>query len=80
MVTLGALLFALSFPVQAQQPEKIYRIGLVSAGSGLGITGEALREGMRQLGYVEGQNMFFEWRFAEGKLDSSPRKMSLRCH
>ncbi len=66
------LLFALSFTVWAQQPREIYRIGLLSAGSRLGISGEALRQGMRELGYVEGQNIFFEWRFAKGKLDRLP--------
>ena len=71
-IALGAMLFALSFTVDAQQPTKVYRIGLLFAGSGLGITDEAFRQGMRELGYIEGQNIFFEWRFAEGKLDRLP--------
>jgi putative ABC transport system substrate-binding protein len=66
------MLFALCASAEAQQPGKIYRIGLLSAGSGLGITGETFRQGMRELGYIEGQNIFFEWRFAEGKLDRLP--------
>jgi putative ABC transport system substrate-binding protein len=71
-LALGTMLFALRFPAWGQQPGKIFRIGLLSAGSRLGISGQALRQGMQELGYVEGQNIFFEWRFAQGKLDRLP--------
>jgi putative ABC transport system substrate-binding protein len=70
----GALLFALSFPVEAQQSGKVHRIGYVSAGAASATTAraEALRQGLRELGYIEGQNIIIEWRFGEGKVDQVP--------
>ena len=53
---------------------KIPRIGFLGAGSSSSYsTGtETLRQGLRDLGYVEGKNISFEFRFAEGKLDGLP--------
>ena len=71
--TLGTLLYALCFPVEAQQPTKISRIGFLTGGfpgSARGI--EPFQRELRELGYVEGQNITFEYRYAEGKLDRSP--------
>jgi putative ABC transport system substrate-binding protein len=55
----------------AQQPTKIPRIGFQSAASPAALSArtEALRQGLRELGYVEGKNIVIEWRYAEGKLD-----------
>jgi putative ABC transport system substrate-binding protein len=72
VLTLCAMLLALCFPVEAQQPKKVPRIGYQGAGSN-DENEEAFREGLRELGYVEGQNIFIEWRFAEGKPDQVPR-------
>jgi putative tryptophan/tyrosine transport system substrate-binding protein len=57
--------------VEAQQPTKVPRIGYLSATSpSVNPTRiEAFRQGMRELGYVEGKNIIIEWRYAEGKLD-----------
>jgi ABC-type uncharacterized transport system substrate-binding protein len=56
----------------AQQVGKVYRIGLLSPDSqGLGV--EAVREGLRSLGYVEGQNIVVEYRSAEGRFDRLPQ-------
>jgi ABC-type uncharacterized transport system substrate-binding protein len=52
----------------AQEPKKVPRIGFLSA-TGPQPRNEAFREGLRELGYVEGQNIVIEWRFAEGKPD-----------
>ena len=71
--TLGALLFALYASAEAQQPKKVPRIGYQSASSS-GEREEAFRQGLRELGYVEGQNIVIEWRFAQGKTDQVPRK------
>jgi putative tryptophan/tyrosine transport system substrate-binding protein len=59
---------------QAQQPKKVPRIGFLGATSPSTISGrvEAFRQGLRELGYVEGKNIFIEWRFAEGKSDRLP--------
>jgi len=74
-ISLGALLLALSFPAEAQQPGKIPRIGYVSGGAddltNLGPE-EAFRHGLRDLGYVEGKNILVEYRSQEGKADRGP--------
>jgi putative tryptophan/tyrosine transport system substrate-binding protein len=68
---LCAVLFALCYPVEAQQPKKVPRIGFLSAASPSSMSArvEAFRQGLRELGYVEGKNIFIESRYAEGKLD-----------
>jgi len=76
---LWAMLSALSFPVGAQQPAKISRIGFVSStGSpnNPGANVEAFRQGMRELGYVEGKNIQVEYRYIEGKSDRTPSLVS----
>jgi putative ABC transport system substrate-binding protein len=56
---------------EAQQPTKSPRIGFLSAtsASSQSLRVEAFRQGLRELGYVEGKNIVIEWRFAEGKAD-----------
>ena len=71
LVTLCAILFSLCFPAVAQQPTKVPRIGYLT-GASLSANSarhEAFRQGLRQLGYVEGKNIVIEWRSAEEKLD-----------
>lgn len=68
-LALVAMLFALSFSAEAQQPGKIRRIGFLGTGSAGGIYFEAFRQGLRELGYIEGQNIAIEYRYAEGKLE-----------
>ncbi len=71
---LTAVLLALSFPAQAQQPKKVPRIGFLSGSppSSIKANTEAFRQGLRDLGYVEGKNIVIEWRSAEGKRDRLP--------
>ncbi len=71
---LCAMLFSLCFPAQAQQPAKIPRIGYLEAVSpSIGaVRSEAFRQGLRELGYVEGKNIVTEYRYAEGKRDRLP--------
>ena len=72
---LCALLLALSLPAQAQQqPTKIPSIGYLTTPllSANAARVEAFRQGLRELGYVEGKNIVIEWRSAEGKLDRAP--------
>jgi len=56
---------------EAQQPTKIPRIGWLSGSSPSAIAtrSEAFRQGLRELGYVEGKNIIVEWRYGEGKPD-----------
>jgi len=70
-LALSAMLFALCLSAQAQQSKKIARIGFLSAtsASSQSLRVEAFRQGLRELGYVEGKNIVIEWRFAEGKAD-----------
>jgi ABC-type uncharacterized transport system substrate-binding protein len=71
----GVLIFALCFPVWAQQPTKIPKIGYVS-GTGdpknPGPQIEAFRQGLRDLGYIEGKNILVEYRYEQGKADRAP--------
>ncbi|HEU4341460.1 MAG TPA: ABC transporter substrate-binding protein, partial [Candidatus Binatia bacterium] len=68
---LSALLLALCLPAQAQQPEKIARIGYLNASSAPAVAHrkEAFLQGLRELGYVEGKNIIIEYRYAEGNPD-----------
>src|SRR5688572_24955397 len=68
----GVLFFALSlvvlcFPVQAQQPKKIPRIGVLvtSSPSPTSQRIEAFRRGLRELGYLEGEDILIEYRYGE---------------
>ena len=74
IIAVGALLIALCFPAQAQQPTKVPRIGylLVVSLSANADRNEGFRQGLRELGYVEGKNIFIEWRSGDGKLDRMP--------
>jgi hypothetical protein len=71
--TLSALLFALCFPVWAQQPKNIPRIGYLSPSISTNRSlFEAFQQGLRELGYVEGKNIVIERRANEGKLNRNP--------
>jgi putative ABC transport system substrate-binding protein len=64
------MLFALGFPAEAQQPKKVYRIGYLS-GSDAATDAprfEGIQLALRELGYVEEQNIAVEYRYTEGKL------------
>jgi putative ABC transport system substrate-binding protein len=73
-IALGALLFALYSSAEAQQPKKVRRIGYLSASDPTSESSrsEAIRLGLRELGYIEGENIAFEYRYGEGKRDRAP--------
>jgi len=73
-IVTGAMLFALCFSVEAQQPTKIPRIGYLGGvpPSANEARIEAFGQGLRELGYVEGKNIVIEWRSSEGKTDRLP--------
>jgi len=58
-------------PVWAQQPGKFPRVGhlSVTASSINPMRNDAFRQGLRELGYIEGKNIGIEWRFGDGKLE-----------
>ncbi|HXD97674.1 MAG TPA: hypothetical protein VN646_14080 [Candidatus Acidoferrum sp.] len=82
-VLLTSLAGVLAWPlgVEAQQAGKVYRIGMIltlAAGENEHLV-KALDQGLRELGYVEGRNLVFERRFAEGQQNGSrlsPRSSS----
>jgi putative ABC transport system substrate-binding protein len=65
----GALFFALGIPVQAQQAPRVPIIGFLGAGSSSSspLRTEVFRQGLRELGYIEGKNVVIEYRWADGK-------------
>jgi putative ABC transport system substrate-binding protein len=69
VVTLGTMLFAICTPAEAQQPTKIQRIGFLSANSGPPPSLMAFKEGLSELGWVEGKNITFEYRYGGGHGD-----------
>jgi putative ABC transport system substrate-binding protein len=71
---LTTVMLAAGSLAKAQQPTKIPRIGYV-IGPSLAensVRIEALRQGLRELGYVEGKNIVIEWRSADGRMDRLP--------
>ena len=60
--------------LQAQQPDTVYKIGLLTAGSDAAVRSlqGILRDGLRELGWIEGKNLIFEARYAEDDLDRLP--------
>ena len=73
-LAISTMLYAFCLPVEAQQPTKVPRIAYLSGSPPSSITArtEAFRQGLRDLGYVEGKNIVIEWRSAEGKADRLP--------
>jgi putative ABC transport system substrate-binding protein len=71
---LGGATVILPRAVFAQQPERVFRIGFLGAASASGYASrvEAFRAGLRDFGYVEGENIIIEFRWAEGKYDRLP--------
>src|SRR5882762_2692994 len=71
---LGAIFLTLSFPSEAQQPRKIWRLGYLSSQDPAPESkrAEAIQLALRERGYIEGQNIAIEYRYAEGKNDRNP--------
>jgi len=73
IVTLTLSLLVAPLAAEAQQPTTVHRIGmLLGTTSGRDPLVAAFLEGMRALGYVEGQNLVLEYRYAEGWLEHLP--------
>jgi putative tryptophan/tyrosine transport system substrate-binding protein len=74
LLALSAMLFAFCDSVDAHQPVKVPRVGflLFPSRSSIAEPIDAFRQGMRQFGYVEAQNIVIEYRYAEAKVDRLP--------
>lgn len=70
-VFLSAICLASGFSAEAQQPKTLSRIGLLIAGSRTGMSASIgwFRDGLRELGYIEGENILIEERYADAELD-----------
>jgi len=73
-ILVAAILIAVAVIAEAQQPAKIPRIGYLSGsfGSTSPDRREAFRQGLRELGYIEGKSILVEYRYADGKFDRLP--------
>jgi putative tryptophan/tyrosine transport system substrate-binding protein len=72
ILTLAFDLLVAPLAAEAQPPGKVYRIGFLSTDPPLAHLWEALLEGLRERGYIEGQNLVFERRFSEGHAERFP--------
>jgi len=69
---LPILIFSNTHLAEAQQPAKVRKVGVLRADSPPNLSAETFQQAMRDLGYVEGKNIFIEYRYAEGKVDRLP--------
>src|SRR5262249_46985394 len=73
VATLALAILVAPLAVHAQPAGKVWRIGMLFGGEGPGSPrGTAFREGLRALGYVEGQNIAFEWLLSGGQAEQLP--------
>jgi putative ABC transport system substrate-binding protein len=70
-IMVAVMLLAVSVMAEAQQPKKVFRIGYLSSGNPTSDSPavEGIRLALRELGYIEGQNIAMEYRYAEGRSD-----------
>jgi putative ABC transport system substrate-binding protein len=73
-ILIAILVLAVAVMAEAQQPKKIPLIGYLSSGTAASeaARSQAIRLALRELGYIEGQNIAIEYRYAEGKIDRAP--------
>ena len=82
ILTLASVVPLAPFSAEAQHARKMARVGRLSPISGATDERvfEGFRQGLRELGWVEGENIAFEYRFAEGRLDRLPALASELVH
>ena len=75
---LATIFLATALVAEAQQPEKFSRIGYLSSGTAASEStrAEGIRRALRELGYVEGQNVTIEFRYGNGKVDRAAEPLS----
>src|SRR5438876_959226 len=71
---LATALLTVGSPASAQQPKKVARLGYLSNTNPAtdSARAEGIRLALRELGYIEGQNIAIEYRYAEGRPDRAP--------
>ena len=77
-ILVAVVLLAVAVAAEAQQPKKVPRIGYISSGDAAreSSRAEAIRLALRELGYIEGQNIATEYRYSEGKPDRYPELLA----
>ena len=73
LFAVATFILAAAHPAEAQQPKKVPRIGYLTLVSGPSWPEQEFLQGLRDLGYVEGQNIIIEYRWAAGKTDRLPQ-------
>ena len=73
-ILVAVVMLAVAVIAEAQQPKKVPRIGYLSDTDAAteSARAEGIRLALRELGYIEGQNIAIEYRYAEGKPDRAP--------
>src|SRR5262245_7146803 len=73
-ILVAVILLTVAVVTEAQQTKKVPRIGYLSLGDAASDSAraEGIRLALRELGYIEGQNIVTEYRYAEGKVDRAP--------
>lgn len=71
-IAFGGTALALPVPLLAQSQHRIWRIGFLAADSSSTRVNAGFREGMRELGLVEGRDFIVHWRFADGRYERLP--------
>ena len=81
-ILIAVVLLALGVTAEAQQAKKVPRIGYLSSSdpNTESTRAEAIRLGLRELGYMEGQNIAIEYRYTEGKRDRAPELAAELVH
>ena len=81
-IALCALLLALGLSAEAQQPKKVPWLGYLSSSDPVSESAraEAIRLALRELGYIEGENIAIEYRYAEGKSERYPELAAELVH
>ena len=74
VIWIAAVLLTVAMVAHAQQPTRVPRIGYLTTASlsAFATRTEAFRQGLRELGYIEGKNILIEYRYADGKPDRVP--------
>jgi ABC-type uncharacterized transport system substrate-binding protein len=73
-ILVAVMLFCVALIAEAQEPKRVPRIGYLAGGDAVSDStrSEAIRLALRELGYIEGQNIAIEYRYSEGKIDRAP--------